>query len=72
MGGAGQTRSTRGKEKHVGITDKLKNTAEELEGKAKQSAGSATGDRDMQAEGLKDEKSGELKQAGEKVKDVLT
>ena len=56
----------------MSMTDKLKDKAQELEGKAKQTAGGATGDRDLQAEGVKDEKSGELKQAGEKVKDVFS
>jgi uncharacterized protein YjbJ (UPF0337 family) len=56
----------------MSITDKLKDKGQELEGKAKQAAGGATGDRDQQAEGLKDEKSGQLKQAGEKVKDALS
>jgi uncharacterized protein YjbJ (UPF0337 family) len=55
----------------MSITDKLKDKAQELQGKAEQAAGGATGDRDMQAEGLKDEKAGQVKQAGEKVKDVF-
>ena len=55
----------------MGDTDKLKNAAEELKGKAQQAVGGATGDRDMQAEGLKDEKAGQVKQAGEKIKDVF-
>ena len=56
----------------MSITDKVKDKAQELGGKAKQTAGSASGDRDLQAEGLKDEKSGQVKQVGEKVKDVFT
>jgi uncharacterized protein YjbJ (UPF0337 family) len=55
----------------MGITDKLKDKAQEVEGKVKQTAGSATGDRSTQAEGLKDEKSGQAKQVGEQVKDVF-
>jgi uncharacterized protein YjbJ (UPF0337 family) len=55
----------------MGITDKAKDKAQEVKGKAKQTTGSATGDRSMQAEGVKDEKSGQVKQVGEKVKDVL-
>ena len=55
----------------MSITDKLKDQAQELEGKAKQSIGGATGDRDLQAEGFKDEKAGQVKQVGEKVKDVF-
>ncbi len=56
----------------MSITDKLKDKAQELEGKAKQTAGSASGDREMQADGVKDEKSGQAKQLGEKAKDLLT
>ena len=52
-------------------TDKLKNKAEELGGKGKEALGDATGDRDMQAEGQKDQASGNVKQAGEKIKDVF-
>ena len=55
----------------MSLTDKMKNKAQELEGKAKQAAGGATGDRGLQAEGIKDEKSGQAKQVGEKVKDVF-
>jgi uncharacterized protein YjbJ (UPF0337 family) len=51
--------------------DKMKNKAEELTGKGKEGLGNATGDRDLQAEGQADQASGNLKQAGEKVKDVF-
>jgi uncharacterized protein YjbJ (UPF0337 family) len=51
--------------------DKMKNKAEELTGQGKEAAGKATNDRDLQAEGKADQASGGLKQAGEKVKDVL-
>jgi uncharacterized protein YjbJ (UPF0337 family) len=56
----------------MGATDKIEDKAEELGGKAKQAVGGATGDRDLQTEGLKDEKSGQVKQVGEKVKDVFS
>ena len=55
----------------MGLTDKLEDKAQELKGHAKQAAGGATGDRELQAEGFKDEKAGEIKQVGEKVKDVF-
>lgn len=55
----------------MGTTDKLKNKGQELKGKAKQTAGSMTGDRDQQAEGFKDEKVGQAKQVGEKAKDLF-
>jgi uncharacterized protein YjbJ (UPF0337 family) len=51
--------------------DKMKNKAEELGGKGKEAVGDATDDRDLQAEGKADQTSGNLKQAGEKVKDVF-
>ena len=51
--------------------DKMKNKAEELGGKGKEAVGDATDNRDLQAEGKADQVSGNLKQAGEKVKDVF-
>lgn len=51
--------------------DKAKNKVEELGGQGKEAAGKATGDQDLQAEGQADQASGNLKQAGEKVKDVF-
>jgi uncharacterized protein YjbJ (UPF0337 family) len=55
----------------MGTTDKLMNKAEELKGQAKQKAGDATDNEQWQAEGKADEAKGDLKQAGEKVKDVF-
>jgi len=51
--------------------DKMKNKAQELAGQGKEAVGDATDDRDLQAEGQKDQAAGNLKQAGEKVKDVF-
>ena len=51
--------------------DKAKNKVEELGGKGKEAAGEATGNRDLEAEGKADQVSGNLKHAGEKVKDVF-
>ena len=51
--------------------DKFKNKAEELQGKGKEGLGRATDDPDLEAEGKGDQASGNLKQAGEKVKDVF-
>ena len=51
--------------------DKAKNKAQELGGRAKETLGAATQDRDMEAEGRKDQVAGNLKQAGEKVKDAF-
>jgi uncharacterized protein YjbJ (UPF0337 family) len=51
--------------------DKAKNKAEELQGQGKEALGRATDDPDLEAEGKADQASGNLKQAGEKVKDVF-
>jgi uncharacterized protein YjbJ (UPF0337 family) len=55
----------------MGLDDKISNAAEEAKGKAKQAAGDATDDEQMQAEGQVDESKANLKQAGEKVKDAF-
>jgi uncharacterized protein YjbJ (UPF0337 family) len=51
--------------------DKLNNKVEELKGKGKEGVGDATGNEQLQAEGKGDQAAGNLKQAGEKVKDVF-
>ncbi|MCO1655582.1 CsbD family protein [Pseudonocardia humida] len=51
--------------------DKIENKTDELKGKAKQTVGEATDDDQLQAEGQADETKGNLKQAGEKVKDAF-
>ncbi len=56
----------------MSFTDKIKDKAQELEGKGKQVVGDATDNREMQAEGVKDEKAGQAKGLGEKAKDLLT
>jgi uncharacterized protein YjbJ (UPF0337 family) len=45
--------------------------AEELKGKAKDTAGELSGDEQLQAEGQSDQAKGNMKQAGEKVEDVF-
>lgn len=55
----------------MGAVDKAKNKAEELAGKVKEKVGQATGDKDTEAEGRKDQAKSNLKQAGEKVKDAF-
>jgi uncharacterized protein YjbJ (UPF0337 family) len=55
----------------MGEKDKLENFAEEKGGKAKEAAGKATGDEELEAEGKTDQAKGSLKQAGEKVKDAF-
>ena len=52
-------------------TDKIKNAADSKLGSAKEKIGDAKGDDDMKAEGKVDQGKADLKQAGEKVKDVF-
>lgn len=55
----------------MGTEDKIENKAEVLKGKAKESVGDVTDNERLQAEGQADQTSGNLKQAGEKVKDAF-
>jgi uncharacterized protein YjbJ (UPF0337 family) len=55
----------------MGLDDKFENKAEEAGGKAKEGLGKATDDEQLEAEGHRDQASSDLKQAGEKVKDVF-
>jgi len=55
----------------VGIGNKISNVAEELTGKIKSMAGEATDDEQLEADGEADQVKGNVKQAGEKVKDVF-
>ena len=54
----------------MGLKDKAENKVDELKGQGKESAGRATGDRDLEAEGKADQTEGKVKQAGEHVKDA--
>ena len=56
----------------MGFMDKAKDKAQSLEGDAKQKVGDATGNESLQAEGKKDQVVGDLKGAGEKVKDAFS
>ena len=51
--------------------DKAKNIAEKATGKVKEGAGKVTGHEPLEAEGRGDQAKGNLKQAGEKVKDAF-
>ena len=55
----------------MGLADKASNKAEELKGEGKEATGQATNDPELEAEGKTDQAKGNLKQAGEKVKDVF-
>ena len=51
--------------------NKAANKVTEVKGQVKQAAGQATDDPTLEAEGKADETKGNLKQAGEKVKDAF-
>ncbi|HEY1440570.1 MAG TPA: CsbD family protein [Mycobacterium sp.] len=55
----------------MSATDKAKNKAEELGGKAKEAVGKVTGDKNTENEGKGDRVKSNLKDAGEKVKDAV-
>ena len=56
---------------NVSTVDKAKNKAQEAKGRVKEAAGKATDDQSLEAEGKGDKVAGNLKQAGEKVKDAF-
>jgi uncharacterized protein YjbJ (UPF0337 family) len=51
--------------------DKFDAKADQIKGQVKEGVGRATDDRDLEAEGHGDQAKGNLKEAGEKVKDVF-
>ncbi|MCU1632366.1 MAG: CsbD family protein [Micrococcaceae bacterium] len=55
----------------MGLDDKISNAAQKLGGQGKEAAGNATGDENLRAEGRGDQTKSDLKQAGEKIKDVF-
>ncbi|HEV7957809.1 MAG: CsbD family protein [Microbacteriaceae bacterium] len=55
----------------MGIDDKIRNAAEDLGGKAKESTGRATGNESMEAEGQTDQSKASVKKAAENVKDAF-
>ena len=55
----------------MSASDKIKNTAEELGGKAKEVFGKATDNDEKVAEGRADQTSAHVKQAGESIKDIF-
>ncbi len=50
---------------------KLDHKGQELKGKVKEAVGNATDNKEWQAEGRKDQTMGNLKEAGEKIKDAF-
>ena len=55
----------------MGAENKAANKVTEIKGKIKKEAGKATDDTHLEAEGRAEETKGDLKQAGEKVKDAF-
>ncbi len=55
----------------MGIDDKISNASEEAAGKLKEGAGKATDNEQLEGEGKADQTSANVKQAGEKIKDVF-
>ena len=55
----------------MSATDKAKNTAQRAKGKVKEATGKATGNDSLRRKGKTDQSKGNVKQAGEKVKDTF-
>ncbi|MFJ9777896.1 CsbD family protein [Kitasatospora sp. NPDC101157] len=55
----------------MSASDKASNIGDKVKGKAKETAGKAVGNERLEAEGKADQVKGDVKQAGEKVKDVF-
>jgi uncharacterized protein YjbJ (UPF0337 family) len=55
----------------MATADKAKNSAQRAKGKVKEVAGKATGNDKLRAKGKTDQTKGNLKQAGENVKDAF-
>jgi uncharacterized protein YjbJ (UPF0337 family) len=56
----------------MSATDKAKDKVQAAKGQVKEAAGNVTNDRSLEAEGKGDQVAGNLKQAGEKVKDAFS
>ena len=55
----------------MATTEKVKNSAEQAKGRVKETTGKVTGNRSLEAKGKSDRVKGNVKQAGEKVKDAF-
>lgn len=55
----------------MGLDDKIKNEAEDSKGKIKETAGDATDNKKLEAEGKGDQASASVKKAGENIKDAF-
>lgn len=55
----------------MSAADKMKNAAQDLKGKAKESAGKVTDNERLEAEGRTDKSAADAKKAGENVKEAF-
>ena len=55
----------------MSAVDKIKNAAEDAIGKVKETIGDLTNNKDLEAEGKKDQAASSVKDAGESVKDAF-
>ncbi|WP_285363713.1 CsbD family protein [Microbacterium sp. LMC-P-041] len=55
----------------MGLDDKIKNTAQDVAGKAKEAVGKVTDNEKLEAEGRADQAKADVKKAGENVKDAF-
>ena len=55
----------------MSASDKIKNAAQDVAGRAKEAAGSASDDEQLRAEGRKDQTAADVKQRGEHLKDAF-
>jgi len=53
------------------MSDKAKHEAEDLGGKLKETAGSATGNRDLENDGKQDQAGAKLKKVGDDIKNAV-
>ncbi|WP_460710163.1 CsbD family protein [Nocardioides dilutus] len=55
----------------MGFDDKAENQGTDIKGRAKEAAGSLTGDDELKSEGRADQAEASVKKAGEKAKDAI-
>lgn len=56
----------------MGLDDKIKNTAQDAAGKAKETAGDVTGNDELKGEGKVDQTTSSIKDAAESAKDKIS
>ncbi len=66
-----QVTTPRGELSAVSFVDKIKNKVGELRGRGKETAGKATDNRDLRADGASERGIADLRNAGEKTKDAF-